>query len=106
MELNQKKKTMTCNVPQGSVLGAPFYSDYTEPVGDVIRLYDVIPHFYADDSQSYVHFYPTPESLSSAVESIETCCVGIKDWMTTNMLKLNDEKPRLCYLGQICNSKS
>ena len=78
---------MTYNVPQDSVLRAPFYSDYTEPVGDVSRSYQVIPHLYADDSQSYVYFNPTPESLSSTVESIETCCIGIKDWMTTNMLK-------------------
>ena len=49
---------LTLNVPQGSILGPSEYSDFTEPVGRVIRSKSVSPHFYADYSQVYLHCNP------------------------------------------------
>ena len=38
------------DVPQGSVLGPHLYSDFTQPLGDLIRHYDIVLSFYAGDS--------------------------------------------------------
>ena len=43
------RDTLTCNVPQGSVLGADFYSDFAAPVEETVK--DVVSnHYYADDN--------------------------------------------------------
>ena len=91
---------LTLNVPQGSILGPSEYSDFTEPVGRVIRSKSVSPHFYADDSQLYVHCNPKDQnSVQSAIHKIEDCCKEIKSWMTTNYLKLNDDKTEVLMVG-------
>ena len=57
------------------------------------------PHFYADDSQSYVHFKSNcPESVSAAVR-LQNSCDEMKLWMMSNMLKLNDEKTEVLVFG-------
>ena len=91
---------LSLNVPQGSILGPGEYSDFTEPVGRVIRAKSVTPHFYADDSQLYVHFDPNnPDAVQEAVVKIEQCCKGVKTWMTSNYLKLNDDKTEVIIAG-------
>ena len=91
---------MKCNVPQGSVLGAPMYSDYTEPVGRVISALLVETYFYADDSQSSVSFQPgNQESQKHAISAMECSCDEVKTWMRRNMLKLNDDKTEVMVFG-------
>ena len=98
--IKSDKKVMKCNVPQGSVLGAPMYSDYTEPVGRVIRALSVEPYFYADDSQSSVSFQPgNQESQKHAISAMESSCDEVKTWMRRNMLKLNDDKTEVMVFG-------
>ena len=110
---------LTLNVPQGSILGPSEYSDFTEPVGRVIRTKSVTPHFYADDSQLYVHCNPNkPDAVQDAVLKIDQCCKEVKTWMTSNYLKLNDDKTEVIIVGtkaqlrksninaiDVCNSK-
>jgi hypothetical protein len=62
--------------------------------------HNVIPSFYADDSQSYTHFNPkSNDSFIQAVSRIEKCCAYIKDWMNVNLLTLNQEKTELLLIG-------
>ena len=110
---------LTLNVPQGSILGPSESSDFTEPVGRVIRSKSVTPHFYADDSQLYVYYNPNnPDAVQDAVLKIDQCCKEVKTWMISNYLKLNDDKTEVIIVGTkaqlrksnintivVCNSK-
>ena len=93
------RDTLTCNVPQGSVLGADFYSDFTAPVEETVK--DVVSnHYYADDSQLYNHFTPgNKESEETAVRKMEEAISRVKSWMNANLLKLNGDKTEIMIIG-------
>ena len=42
---------LNCSLPQGSKIGPRSFSDYTQPLGNVLRMMSLLHHFYADDSQ-------------------------------------------------------
>ena len=56
----------------------------------------VLYHAYADDKQIYLSFKPGPTRMQSpqddCILQIEECIEEIRNWMTINMLKLNDDK--------------
>ena len=88
-------------VPQGSVLGPTFFSDYSSPVAALIRSHGVSVHCYADDTQLCIPFHPSEEVL--ALERLERCIADLRHWMNMNRLKLNDSKTEFIIFGT--NSK-
>ena len=59
-------------IPQGSVLGPLFFSLYTTPLSKIIRLYAHIKcHFYADDTQLYIHL--SHKNVSAAFAKLNAC---------------------------------
>jgi hypothetical protein len=89
--------TLKYGVPQGSVLGPGFFSDYSSPVASLIRSHGICVQSYADDTQLYVSF--SPEEEASARDRLEKCIVDLRLWMNRNRLKLNDSKTEFIVFG-------
>lgn len=96
-EATSKPARLTCGVPQGSILGPLLFTLYTAPLSDLIRSHGIDHHLYADDTQLYVAV--NKDNLSTTISKLEACCLFIKHWMTTNLLKLNDTKTEVLVLG-------
>ena len=86
-------------VPQGSVLGPLLFSLYTTPlIGQVIRKYTGVKyHFYADDTQLFIHLSPD-DSLKS-FDRLKSCLNDIQVWMSENKIKLNPDKTEFIVFG-------
>ena len=85
-------------VPQGCVLGPLLFSLYTTPLSQVIRKYTGVRyHFYADDTQLFIHLSPD-DSLKS-FDRLKSCLNDIQVWMSENKLKLNPDKTEFIVFG-------
>ena len=94
--------TLTFSVLQGSILGSILFTLYTCPLGPICKKHCIIYHLYADDQQIYLSFKPVKTGdKDNCIKRLETCIVEIREWMTANMLKLNDDKTKFIIFGTI-----
>ena len=70
---------------------------YLVPLGDIARSHGITFHAYADDCQLYIAF--SRENFSMRRYMMETLLAEIKKWMSTNMLKLNDNRTEIMPVG-------
>ena len=93
-------RSLTCGMPQGSVLGPFLYVVYTAPVPNIIKAHKVDYHFYADDTQLYVAFKcDSVEDAYLVRTRVERCVEDIDSWMIKNKLRLNDDKTELVVIS-------
>ena len=87
-----KQFKLSCGVPQGSVLGARIYTMYTKPLSSVFLKNNIMYHTYADDTQVYIQCDNTSLCKQQAITRLGNCIEEVCKWMSTNSLKLNEEK--------------
>ena len=97
---------LDCGMPQGSMIGPKMYKKFTETLGIVARLLQLLYHFYADDSHFGKASNPRLlEDVMSARDSLENALSMIADWMYNNKLKLNHSKTEFLVVGTAPNRK-
>ncbi len=82
-EFSSSSVSITCGVPQGSILGPILFSLYLLPLRFIFESHKVSYHIYADDTQLY---FPL-KSGSDSVSSLLACLEDIKNWMENNFLQ-------------------
>ena len=94
------KKVLECCVPQGSGLGPDLYCKYTLSLGIIIRMFHILFHMYADDTQLYKSIDQRNfENQKQTAEQLHLCISEISNWMSNNRLKLNEEKTEFLIAG-------
>ena len=88
--LQSEHTTLHYGVPQGSVLGPVLFILYTQPLFNLVSKHAVSHHAFADDNQLYK--ISTLDAIHQSIETLQTCTIDVKSWMTANKLQLNDKK--------------
>ena len=74
------------------------FSLYTTPLSKVIQNHPGICfHFYADDTQLYVHL--THNHATQAFDRLKNCLDDVRKWLSANKLKLNPDKTEFILFG-------
>ena len=89
---------MWCSLRLGVRPPTVFYI-HTAPVAKIISKYNMMFLFCADDTQIYLLLKPLQVDVVAAVERIEGCVAEIRAWVSSNFLKLNDDKTEVIIFG-------
>ena len=79
--------TLSCEVPQDSVLGTTLFVLYMADVGRIIRARNLLPQCFADDTQLY--FSDRPQESACLKSRVIICIEDIAECMASNLLKIN-----------------
>ena len=92
-----KSYTISCGVPQGSILGPILFVIYILPLGDIIQKHGILYHQFADDNQTYFSFKATDQDVN--LRKMEKCVQDVLIWFKQNRLKCNGPKTDYIICG-------
>jgi len=92
-----EQRLLEYGMPQGSVFGPFSFPKYSSPIGRIAEKHVVQYHLYADDTQMYVVF--DVNDADACKEQLERCIREVREWVTSNMLKLNETKTEFLVIG-------
>ena len=96
---------LDCSVPQGSKLGPRLNSDYTMPLGSLLRALLLAFHFYADDTQLLKVSSLLESDQNAAAHHLEHSISVVANWMHNNKLRLNPTKTEFIAISSSRNER-
>ena len=90
-------------VPQGSCIGPIGFLMYISGLSDIISKYLINMECYADDTQLYLEFQPSIESINTATQNLESCIAEIRNYLLEHQLKFNESKTEIIIIGSKYN---
>ena len=88
-------ETITCGVPQGSVLGPLLFLIYVNDLNQVSNILD--PIMFADDT----NFFYSHHQIKTLFETVNCELKNISQWFRANKLSLNIKKQSMHYFINI-----
>ena len=65
---------------------------YVYPLTTIIWRHGLQYHTYVDDTQIYLHCDNHHDAINAAIIRLQNCILEVIKWMTSNALKINEEK--------------
>ncbi len=89
-------KSISSDVPQGSVLGPLLFTIYMLPIGQIIKHHGFNFYCYADDIQIY---FSTPSTSVFPPPTLTNCIKELELWLEANYLRFNSDKSEVILIG-------
>ena len=93
-------KTVTCGVPQGSILGPLLFLLYINDMPESLNY--STPSLYADDTE----IYASSNDCGDLVHKINNDLENIRKWMIKNKLQIHPSKSKHMFIASAYNLKN